>query len=212
MYSQAELAPKKIFKGRCTFCEEIGHKSVDCWENKENKGKHQTNWTCKMTESQQTAGEHAFTSGKPFCTICYNGGHKAKTYWHKGGNKKKKNEQANTSAKTEGFLECVVMTNDIGIQKDDPDVHSMNRNMNKFMTNHQDLNDLQDWVSDKQWVDTLHNTSNQACEKVESEECHTSQRMPTESSETSTIHEYPEPTSHQHPDTCPKLLRYSAQN
>ena len=32
-----------------------------------------------MTDSQQTAGEHALTLGEPFCTICYKGGHEAMT-------------------------------------------------------------------------------------------------------------------------------------
>ena len=52
------------------FCGEIGHKSVDCWERAENRGKCPKNWTSKMTDSQQTAQEHAFASSKSLCTIC----------------------------------------------------------------------------------------------------------------------------------------------
>ena len=88
-----------------------------------------------------------------------------------------------TSVKTEGFLEHVMMKCEIMIKKKDTDVESVNKGMTKFMTNREDLNDLQDWLSDEQWVDIPHNTSMEPCKKVEPEEYHTSQVKSTKSGE-----------------------------
>ena len=52
-----------------------------------------------------------------------------------------------------------MMTCEIRITKEDPTVKSVNKDMTKFMTNLEDLNNLQDWVSDEQWVNNPHNTS-----------------------------------------------------
>ena len=100
-----------------------------------------------------------------------------------------------------------MMTCEIRIKKEDPDVKSENKGMTKFVTTPADFSDLQDWVSDEEWVDTPHNTSIKPCKKVKPDECHKSQGMSTESRETSTIHQYSQlssddnPTSPQDPET-----------
>ena len=43
-----------------------------------------------------------------------------------------------------------MMTHELGIMKDDPAVKSVNKDMTKFMTNPQDLNQLQEGMSDEQ--------------------------------------------------------------
>ena len=103
------------------------------------------------------------------------------------------------------------MTCEIRITKEDPTVKSVNKDMTKFMTNLEDLNSLQDWVADEQWVINPHNTSIKPCRKVEPKDCHTSKRLSTKSTMPSAIHKDSdtssddEPTSHQDPDTFTKL-------
>ena len=84
LYHRGNVPQRKDSRENLPFCGEIGYKSIDCWEQEENKDKNLKNLTSKMSEVQHTVVEHAFAAGTPFCTVCYKSGHKAKACQRKG--------------------------------------------------------------------------------------------------------------------------------